>query len=54
MPMGHEISDLIHRSVIVPPATDRNAAPQNPAKARDISSVAIFCATADGICHTTD
>ena len=52
MTIGHETSSLIHMSVIDPPATERNAAPENPARNLLTRIVAMFCATAVGTCHT--
>lgn len=50
--IGHETSSLIHMSVMDPPATERNAAPEKPARNLVTMIVAMFCATAVGICHT--
>lgn len=40
---------LHHRPRIVPPATDKNAAPDKPSRKRQTSIVAALCATAPGI-----
>lgn len=45
-------SSLIHISVMDPPETERNAAPENPARNLVTIIVAMFFATAVGICHT--
>ena len=50
--IGHETCSLIHISVIDPPDTERNAAPENPARNLVTRMVPIFCASAVGICHT--
>lgn len=52
MTIGQETCSLIHMSVILPPETDKNAAPEKPARALVTIIVAIFWATAVGICHT--
>jgi hypothetical protein len=50
--IGQETCSFTHMSVIDPPATERNADPENPVENRETRIVAIFWATAVGTCQT--